>query len=167
MSPGGDFPFEVHDYDFTLPLFSAEQSEFLGVAILRPVDGFKASTELDNVLHRVAQPIGIAIERELVNRALERERRIMYERSIRDPLTNLFTRRYLNEAAGFGHLAERIRSAVESLHPDTGIEPVDVTISLGVASHSRSETLAETVKKADVALYRAKESGRNKVCLDI
>ena len=37
---------------------------------------------------------------------------------------------------------------------------------LGVASHRPDETLADTIRKADVAFCRAKETGRNKVCVE-
>lgn len=40
-----------------------------------------------------------------------------------------------------------------------------VTVSMGVAEHSERKQSAEhVVKQADTALYRAKKSGRNKVC---
>ncbi|WP_417480398.1 diguanylate cyclase [Maricaulis maris] len=69
-----------------------------------------------------------------------------------------------------GIAGERIRAAVEAMtiSTDEGV-PVPVTASLGVASLtdgdliSAPDTLLQT---ADVALYRAKETGRNKVWLD-
>ncbi|MGA1695654.1 MAG: GGDEF domain-containing protein, partial [Arenicellales bacterium] len=57
-------------------------------------------------------------------------------------------------------LAERIRSAVET-HP---FETVGFkTISVGVASCTRDETITDLLARADAALYEAKESGRNRV----
>ncbi len=42
---------------------------------------------------------------------------------------------------------------------------IDVTISIGVAQkNSRHKNAQDTVKAADKALYRAKESGRNRAC---
>ena len=55
-------------------------------------------------------------------------------------------------------IAERIRSNVESFN--NGICPV--TISIGVTT-CKKEKYTETVKRADNALYRAKELGRNRV----
>ena len=58
--------------------------------------------------------------------------------------------------------AEEIRKKVESL---TFSETPDLhlTISSGVASSEKGLLLSELIKRADQALYRAKESGRNKV----
>jgi len=62
--------------------------------------------------------------------------------------------------------AERIRRAIEEREIDIqrGGSPLRVTISLGYAMFPRdSEDVKEVLKKADKALYKAKESGRNRV----
>jgi len=61
-----------------------------------------------------------------------------------------------------GKLAEQIRILVENnvLVPEN-----PVTISLGVAEYQRDETSEKWLSRADEALYRAKSSGRNCVCL--
>ena len=56
--------------------------------------------------------------------------------------------------------AEEIRSRVGELNFDGGLA---VTISAGVASAQKEELLENLVKRADEALYNAKETGRNKV----
>jgi diguanylate cyclase (GGDEF)-like protein len=38
-----------------------------------------------------------------------------------------------------------------------------VTVSIGLAQLARHESLAEWLRRADEALYRAKQSGRNQV----
>ena len=45
----------------------------------------------------------------------------------------------------------------------TSGDPVSVTISVGVAHNRTGETLKKTLKRADVALYKAKKGGRNQV----
>jgi diguanylate cyclase (GGDEF)-like protein len=80
---------------------------------------------------------------------------------------------YLSEVTleGGAQAAERIRSAVEE-HPFTRTDEmgrsttVRLTISLGVSEFPRhGRTLESLVAAADAALYRAKESGRNRVCV--
>ena len=59
--------------------------------------------------------------------------------------------------------AEALRQVVESA-PFNGIGRL--TASFGVATASAAETLASVLKRADRALYRAKEGGRNRVAAD-
>jgi diguanylate cyclase len=62
--------------------------------------------------------------------------------------------------------AERIRTAIGT-HPFTLDEvTIQVTISIGIATApEHGSELRALVKAADEALYRAKETGRNKVCV--
>ncbi|WP_376695629.1 GGDEF domain-containing protein [Wenzhouxiangella sp. EGI_FJ10305] len=61
-------------------------------------------------------------------------------------------------------VAEKIRSAIAAspLHCD-GHE-VPVTISFGVAAFNGENDVADLIKRADAAMYRAKRQGRNRVC---
>lgn len=65
-------------------------------------------------------------------------------------------------------VAERVRQAVA----ERGFEvnagrPLSVTVSVGVTLHESDADTPETlVKRADVALYRAKREGRNRVVFD-
>lgn len=64
-------------------------------------------------------------------------------------------------------VAERLRVAVAEakVHLQGGL-PISATISIGVASlNSKDENIDELLNKADKALYKAKETGRNKVCV--
>ena len=62
-------------------------------------------------------------------------------------------------------LAERIRQAVADIKLELAGETVQFTISFGIASYqTENESLGDILQKADVKLYQAKESGRNKVC---
>jgi diguanylate cyclase len=65
----------------------------------------------------------------------------------------------LNEAA---KLAEELRQEIAG----TQISHKKVTISLGVAEYQGDETGFEWLGRADKAMYQAKASGRNSLCLD-
>ncbi len=70
-------------------------------------------------------------------------------------------------AAGAMALAEQIRASVAQLRLQTAQGPVSLTISLGVASMVPAPGTDASVllAQADTALYRAKDSGRNAVCM--
>lgn len=61
--------------------------------------------------------------------------------------------------------AEEIRSSVAKLK----VENVQFTVSIGVATFDYTEdaTIDDAIKKADYALYEAKNSGKNRVCTHI
>ncbi|MDO8609881.1 MAG: diguanylate cyclase, partial [bacterium] len=61
---------------------------------------------------------------------------------------------------GTSVLAEKIRKSVESYEFEIA---KNQTVSLGVAQIKENETVDELLKRADDALYEAKESGRNRV----
>ncbi|HIE59298.1 MAG TPA: GGDEF domain-containing protein [Hydrogenothermaceae bacterium] len=58
------------------------------------------------------------------------------------------------------NLAEKLRQTVEK-HQFPTVK--NVTISLGVAQYIDGETPEEFIIRADMALYKAKENGRNRV----
>jgi diguanylate cyclase (GGDEF)-like protein len=66
--------------------------------------------------------------------------------------------------SGAAVLAERIRQRVDEEPFNTDAGPIHVTISVGVASADDStEGLGALLKRADLALYEAKQAGRNRV----
>ncbi|NMF91153.1 diguanylate cyclase [Aromatoleum petrolei] len=68
------------------------------------------------------------------------------------------------EADNALRVAENIRATVEELKIQVGGAILKKTISIGLAMFPEdSETFWQSVKFADVALYRAKEEGRNRV----
>ncbi|MBL92169.1 MAG: GGDEF domain-containing protein [Myxococcales bacterium] len=65
-----------------------------------------------------------------------------------------------------GILAEKIRSLVQEEVFEFESNIIPVTISLGVSHFQKGETPEQFISRADAQLYRAKENGRNRVCVD-
>ena len=64
-------------------------------------------------------------------------------------------------------VGERLRKAVEETPIPIDKKNINVTISMGLAEFNVKETGEELFKRADSALYEAKEGGRNRVCVDL
>lgn len=63
--------------------------------------------------------------------------------------------------------AERIRKKIEEAKFEWEGKVIPVTVSLGVATLHRAENVPDPmVRRADAALYRAKQAGKNRVCAE-
>lgn len=63
-------------------------------------------------------------------------------------------------------LLEQVRAAVEAMRVEIDSERLAVTVSLGLsATRGPSGTVDEMLRSADLAMYRAKDAGRNRVAL--
>lgn len=69
------------------------------------------------------------------------------------------------DAYGAELLAERIRASIEHHTIAYGMETIKITASLGISTLRNDDTLESFVKRADEAMYKAKDSGRNRVVL--
>jgi len=68
--------------------------------------------------------------------------------------------------AAAADLAERLRQVVSGHPVPTAAGPLPVTISVGLAClDGADEDLRQLLSRADGALYRAKQSGRDRVCI--
>lgn len=65
---------------------------------------------------------------------------------------------------GAAFIAERLRRHIECAPVRCSGQSVPVTISLGMAHHQAGESASDMLERADRALYRAKQNGRNRVC---
>ncbi|MFH0984794.1 MAG: diguanylate cyclase [Candidatus Omnitrophota bacterium] len=64
-------------------------------------------------------------------------------------------------------VAERIRKKIEEARFEWEGKLISVTVSLGVATLRPGENMPDSmVHRADAALYKAKESGKNRVCVE-
>lgn len=60
-------------------------------------------------------------------------------------------------------IAERIRKSVESTFLEARDARISVTVSIGLAEFQKAEPIIDWVERADAAMYRAKQAGRNLV----
>jgi len=58
----------------------------------------------------------------------------------------------------------KIRSGIAKLEIDEGTAIVPITMSFGISEFENDDTTKTVFERADQALYRAKEKGRNRVC---
>ena len=64
-------------------------------------------------------------------------------------------------------ILDRLREKISRypLHIDGLREPLTITVSFGIAQVCPSESLRGLIRRADEALYQAKNDGRNRVCI--
>jgi len=67
------------------------------------------------------------------------------------------------DVAGAILLAERLRNAVQDLSITHDDDEFNFTVSIGLSRYCEGESLESIMKRADKALFEAKETGRNKV----
>ncbi len=222
-----------------MPLFSVVDGTVGGVALVHTREKVDLTPELAESLARISMPLAVSLEREMIRRRLENERDRIFERSIRDPLTGLYTRRYMDDVVSrllvtnsrgavsnvallmldidhfkkvndtFGHqvgdevlqglagllisgaretdmpvryggeefayfavvrdeeeargLAERLRTNLKDMEFEAATGVFSVTMSVGIALHADGEDLDGLLRRADKALYEAKNAGRDRV----
>jgi len=65
--------------------------------------------------------------------------------------------------AGAAEAAEKIRHRLTEVPLIVRGEELHLSVSIGVAEAAREEAVTEVIRRADEALYRAKQAGRNRV----
>ena len=70
------------------------------------------------------------------------------------------------ELRGALECADRIRLRIARTDCVGNSATCQVTVSIGVAQHRQGESAPDTLRRADVVLYRAKATGRNRVAAD-
>jgi diguanylate cyclase (GGDEF)-like protein len=62
-------------------------------------------------------------------------------------------------------VAERIRCTIQDSPLDFNKEELSITVSIGIYVAARIDDIQDAISRADEALYEAKNSGRNRICL--
>ncbi len=225
-----------------IPLFSTGTGRAVSLALMSLSRDIVMDEGLEDVILQIAVPLGVAVEREVVLRDVRMDKQKFYEQAIKDSLTGLYTRLYMEDAVNrlmkihdrnlsasfavimfdidyfkrvndsYGHgagdrvlhvvtevimdctreedinvryggeefvsfitapdreiavsIAERVRKHVSELRFPSINPELKITISGGVAYRRQSESLESVIERSDKVLYRAKESGRNRIMTD-
>jgi diguanylate cyclase (GGDEF)-like protein len=80
-----------------LPLFSPVTEIASALALFRLDSSAEPAGRFCSLLERMALPLQVALEWEVIHWSLDQERQQLYERAMRDPLTGLYTRYYMQE----------------------------------------------------------------------
>ncbi len=70
------------------------------------------------------------------------------------------------DASEGARIAERMRMAVETAEIRAGDVKVRATVSIGGSMKQAADDISVSIQLADAALYRAKQSGRNRIVMD-
>ena len=223
-----------------LPLFKEQEEWMYGVALINLSEPVQLDQDIRQMMAQMSAALQVAVEREAIHRSIEFERHKFYERSIRDPLTGLFTRFYMEDTLRrlfeiqdrncgapvalamldidhfkqindrYGHvlgdevlrrvasiikadaragdlpvrlggeefgifvigesvteipaIASRLRRRVAAIRMTGTLADLRPTVSVGTAVRQPGESMPGFIERADLALYRAKREGRNRVC---
>lgn len=69
----------------------------------------------------------------------------------------------LSDRSRAWHLAERLRERIAAADMDDIVPGLKITVSVGIADHHPGESVETLLERADQRLYRAKETGRNRI----
>lgn len=135
----------------------ARRNETLLGLLMLDIDHFKAVNDEyghpagDEVLRRVAQNLAAMLrEYDVAGRYGGEEFAVVSPGAATEDLVRL---------------AERIREGIERLTIDGRAPDIQVTVSIGVTAREEYDTVESLLKRADAALYRAKNEGRNRTVL--
>lgn len=60
-------------------------------------------------------------------------------------------------------LGERMRMLIDSCYIKTAVEPIHVTVTIGVTMLQEGDTITTLIDRADTLMYKGKSNGRNRV----
>ena len=80
-----------------LPMKQMESGDIFALAMIGMKEAISIDSETESILMTIAAPLCIALERELIHQQIDNEKQAFYEMSIKDTLTGLYNRTYMNE----------------------------------------------------------------------
>lgn len=92
------FETDAGTHALIVPFRDERSGKVRGMAIIDFTCKPDLTVEIEAIVRQATQPLQITIERELLYQSLERDRKRYYQQSIRDALTGLFTRLYMDDA---------------------------------------------------------------------
>ncbi|MBI2411974.1 MAG: diguanylate cyclase [Deltaproteobacteria bacterium] len=87
----------LKEWCLLIPLFPLEGGRAEAAAVIRLSHDIKMTEDIDRLLGQMSGTFAVAVEREIFYHMLDFERAKFYEQSIRDPLTGLYSRFYMEE----------------------------------------------------------------------
>ena len=85
------------NFTIALPLKYQESEEIFALALIGLSESISIDGETEDILEQISQPLCIAVEREIIQQKIDSEKQIFYELSIKDTLTGLYNRTFMNE----------------------------------------------------------------------
>ena len=92
------YTLDNRNFTVALPLKYQESEEIFAFALIGLTEKITIDGETQNILEQITQPLCIAVERELLQQKIDSEKQLFYELSIRDTLTGLYNRTFMNES---------------------------------------------------------------------
>lgn len=104
-----------------IPLILPDEGTAQAVILISLEDHGSDQEKIQRVVEQMHLPLQISIEREMIYREMEKEREKIYQRSIRDPLTNLYTRIYMKDV---------VQKLFDQQDRDTGSNMVAIMVDI-------------------------------------
>lgn len=123
--------------------------------LMLDVDDFKAVN--DSHGHECGDALLVHIAKLLTGRLRSQD---MVARWGGEELLILLPETYADGAAG---VAEELRQAIATTPVTCGQRTLDCTVTIGAAERSPAETVGDTLRRADEAMYAGKRAGKNRV----
>ena len=110
-----------------------------------------------------------SLAREICQNSLDAHRENSEATRIEFKTFDIETKNIRNGIENAKIVGERLRATVEAMKiplPDKS-DCISVTISVGFTERQPGDSVETIIKRADDALYNAKENGRNRVCVNL